>query len=461
MCGIVAKMNKQRSITEELFKALFHIQHRGQQSSGFNVFSSTTKKNLKTKEFGLVDVHLKDLESFHGNMGVGHVRYPTNGSNTRNEIQPFSIAKPYGISLVHNGNITNAAYLKDFLHEKCVYPKGTSDSELLLHLFYYYIEKNIQRLSHEAIFDAVQHLYNLCSGSFCVIIMIHDYGMVCFRDKFGIRPLVYCENGESLTIASETVSLPSNQEYKNVANGEVLIFTKNMQKYSDRSHFAPLRPCLFEYIYFASAESYINDILVYEFRERVGEEMSKIIDKSILNEIDVVVPVPVTSIVAATSLSTKIGKPLKHAIVKNRYTHRTFINEGSEIVKNVEKIKIIGQLVKQKNVLIVDDSIVRGNTCRHIIHELRKAGVKKIMFACCSPAIRFPNRYGINIPSFDELVAFQRSEQEIQRELDIDHLYYLPIENVISIVHDLNPSIHHLEQSCFTGEYITFPEPIL
>lgn len=461
MCGIVAKMNKHRSITEELYKALFYIQHRGQQSSGFVVFSSTTKKMMKTKKFGLVDHHLKDLECFSGNMGVGHVRYPTNGNNTRNEIQPFTVTKPYGISLVHNGNITNAAYLRDFLYEKNIYPKGTSDSELLLHLFYYYIEKDIQKLSYNIIVDAIQQLYHLCSGSFCVIIMIHDYGIVCFRDKYGIRPLVYYDNGESLTIASETVSLPSHKEYNNVANGEILIFTKNMEKYSIRTHFAPLKPCLFEYIYFASAESMINDILVYEFRERVGEEMSKCIDPGIIDKIDVVVPVPVTSNIAATSLSTCIKKPLKHAIVKNRYTHRTFINEGSDIVKNVEKIKIISKLVEHKNVLVVDDSIVRGNTCRHIIRELRKANVKNIIFACCSPAIRYPNRYGINIPSFDELVAFRRSEQEVQQELDIDHLYYLPMDHIFSIIHDLNPSIQQLEQSCFTGEYITFPEPIV
>ena len=172
MCGIVAKMNKHRSITEELFKALFYIQHRGQQSSGFVVFSSMTKKVLKAKEFGLVENHLKDLEYFHGTMGVGHVRYPTNGDNTRNEIQPFSVAKPFGISLVHNGNITNAPYLRDFLYEKNVYPKGTSDSELLLHLFYYYIEKDMEKLSHDVIVDAIQQLYHLYSGSFCVVIMI-------------------------------------------------------------------------------------------------------------------------------------------------------------------------------------------------------------------------------------------------------------------------------------------------
>ena len=200
---------------------------------------------------------------------------------------------------------------------------------------------------------------------------------------------------------------------------------------------------------------------MYEFRERVGEEIGKLIDKDILDEVDVVVPVPVTSIVAATSLSVCIQKPLKHAIVKNRYTHRTFINEGNDIVKNVEKIKIISKLVENKNVLVVDDSIVRGNTCRHIIRELRKANVKNIIFACCSPPIRFPNRYGINIPSFDELVAFRRSEEEVAKELDIDYLYYLPIENMLSIIQELNPSIHQLEQSCFTGEYITFPEPIL
>lgn len=461
MCGIVGKMNKQRSITEELFKSLFHIQHRGQQSSGFAVFSSSSKKTLKTKEFGLIDTHLKDLERFRGNMGVGHVRYPTSGENTRSEIQPFTIAKPFGISLVHNGNITNSAYVSEFLHSKYEYPKGSSDSELLLHLFYFYIDKDIQNMSRGSIVQAVQKIYSMCTGSFSVIIMIHDYGMVCFRDKYGIRPLVYYENGESVTIASETVSLSSNKGYQNVRNGEIVIFTKDMQKYNERVFFSPLKPCLFEYIYFASAESYINDILVYEFRERVGKEILKIMDKEVTDTIDVVVPVPMTSIVSATSLSSHLGKPLQHAIVKNRYTHRTFIQEGSEIVKHIQKINIIDKLVENKHILVVDDSIVRGNTCRHIISELRKANVKSITFACCCPPIRYPNIYGINIPCYDELIAFRRSIEEIQEELDIDKLYYLPLENIRSIMNDLNPSIQDFEHSCFTGEYITFPEPIL
>ena len=461
MCGIVGMMHKKRSITEELYKSLFYIQHRGQQSSGLVIFSTASKKILKSKEFGLIDTHLKHLEEFQGNMGIGHVRYPTNGENTRNEIQPLSISTPFSISLVHNGNLTNTEYLKNFLHSKNVYLKGTSDSELLLYLFYYFIEKDIRLLSHESITRGIHNLYDMCSGSFSVIIMIHDYGIICFRDKYGIRPLVYSESGENLTIASETMSLSSTKNYKNVNNGEILIFTKNMQKYSERIYFSPLKPCLFEYIYFASAESYVNDILVYEFRERIGEEILKIMDEHIMEMIDIVVPVPITSIVSATTISTHLGKPLKHAIVKNRYTHRTFINEGNDIIQNIEKIQVITKLVENKNVLVVDDSIVRGNTCRHIISELRKANVKSITFACCCPPIRYPNKYGINIPSYDELIAFRRSIEDIQTDLDIDKLYYLPLENIRSVICELNPSIQDFEHSCFTGEYITFPEPIL
>lgn len=459
MCGISAIIHNTNNIVEILYKSLFNIQHRGQQSSGFLFFSSKQKKIFKSKKLGLVDCHLENLQDIEATMGLAHVRYPTSGINTSKEIQPYLILKPYGISLVHNGNLTNKIHLKNFLNSKNIYMMGTSDSEIILNLFYYFIEKDITKLTNEIIISTVKLIYEMCIGSFSIIIMIHDYGLIAFRDKYGIRPLVYSKKN-NVIFSSETSGLDDNN-YENVLNGEVVIVKKNLNIYKHQLYYEKLTPCIFEYIYFATPESYINDILVYKFREKVGEKILETIDKSILDSIDIIVPVPLTSIISATAISNVINKPIKHAIYKNRYTHRTFINTGNEIIKNIKKIKIINELVDNKNILLVDDSIVRGNTSKYIINELKKANVKNIYFACCSPPIRYPNYYGINIPSHEELIAYNKTHEEIENYLQIDKLFYLSLTDVLNVLKEINPNIKFFEDSTFTGNYFHYYEDML
>ncbi len=453
MCGIAGILSLNNNIMTELYKSLFNLQHRGQESSGFVVFSCDSKKTYKSKKFGLVDSHLNDIESFEGNMGLGHVRYPTDGLTTRKEIQPFSILKPYGISLVHNGNIINKSELEDFLYKNNIFLNSTSDSEIILNLFYYFIEKNYCKLTNDSIIISLQQVFSMCKGSFSVIIMISDYGLVFFRDRYGIRPLVYSLNDNYITISSESTALNSD-DYINVENGQICIINKKLDLSKYKLYNNELRPCIFEYIYFANAESYINDILVYTFRERVGERILNHIDEAVLNDIDIVVPIPMTSIISATAIANKVNKPLKHAVLKNRYTHRTFINKGNEIIENIKKIKIISELVDNKNILLVDDSIVRGNTVKYIITELRKTKAKKIYFASCSPPVKFPNKYGIAIPTKEELIANNNSIDSIKNILKLDGLYYLNLDSILTILNELNKNINSFEDSSFSGFYI-------
>lgn len=455
MCGIAGILDTTNDIVDLLYKSVFFIQHRGQQSSGFIFFDKETKQIFKSKKIGLIESHLEELKNFKGNMGLSHVRYPTSGSNGRKEIQPFSILKPFGISLVHNGNVTNKSELKEFLNKNHMYVNGTSDSELILNLFYFYIEKDFSKLTNDNIIETVKKIYQHCNGSFSIIIMICGFGLVVFRDKYGIRPLVYEKYGTRITFASESIALEGGN-YKDVENGEVIIVSKKLDIFKYKLFNERLKPCIFEYIYFSTAESYINNVLVYNFREKVGEEMLKLIDPEILKQIDVVVPVPLTSVISSTTIANKLNKPLKHAIVKNRYTNRSFINEGANILKTIQKIKIIPELVKNKNVLVVDDSIVRGNTCKYIIKELRKANVKNIFFVSCSPEVKYPNIYGIHIPSSEELIAHNHSHEEIEKILNIDKIYFLPLKNLREVLYDLNSEIKEIEDSSFTGNYIQY-----
>ena len=282
MCGISGALHESNDIIQILYESLFNLQHRGQEAAGLISFSTETKKTYKSKELGLVDCHLANLSLLKGNMGLAHVRYPTTGDNSRKEIQPFFISKPYGIALAHNGNITNKASIRELLERNSIYMASSSDSELILNLFYLYIEKNINKLDDALIVSALKQIYKICEGSFSIIIMINDYGLVAFRDKYGIRPLVYAQNQDAFLISSETIALHTDTGiYENVESGQAIIISKKKENKQEINKYqiveAQLCPCFFEYIYFARQESYINDVLVYDFREKIGEKMAEII----------------------------------------------------------------------------------------------------------------------------------------------------------------------------------------
>lgn len=458
MCGIIGVITNNIdtiNITHKIYELLFNLQHRGQDSFGIVTYNNKTCNVYCVKNQGLVDTSVEKIEFTKSNMGIGHVRYPTHGNNTVNEIQPFIYySNNIGISLVHNGNIYNINEIKLFLEHYNYNYNSTSDSEVILILFYHFIKNHLSKLNNDLIIKSIDNIYNLCKGSFSMVIMIHGYGIIAARDKYGIRPFVYKEFSNRVEFSSETIGLSEENNYHNVENGEVIIVDNllNINKY--RLYNENLKPCIFEYIYFSRQESYINDILVYDFRHNIGEEIVSDIDIDVLNNIDIVVPVPLTSIISASAIAHKINRPLKHVIQKNRYTHRTFINKEDEIIKNIKKIKIINSLVKGKNLLLVDDSIVRGNTSKYIIKMLRNAGANKIYFACCSPPIKFPNYYGICLCSNDELVANDKNIQEVCDYLNLDKLYYLSLEKTCNVLKKLNPKLQDFELSVFTGIYI-------
>lgn len=459
MCGIGAVNHKTEDINVMLYEIMFNLQHRGQDSSGLLSYDTTTNMIHELKEFGLIDRQLKNLSSLKGTMGIGHVRYPTQGIITKNEIQPFYVDDFEGISLVHNGNIVNVEELTLILEKADIKLIGSSDSEIILKLFIYFLKQECydnNQISNEIIYKTIQKIYNSCKGSYAIILMINEFGLVAFRDIYGIRPLVYSEEESYVAFASETIAFPTDN-YTNINNGEVIIVSDNKLTKKQLSYH-PHTPCLFEYIYFARAESYINDILVYDFREKIADSLVTNLNKYNIDidNIDYVVPVPQTGLISAINVGQLIQKPIKYAIIKNRYMHRTFINpDKNTIVKNIKKIKIVKSLIYNKNLLIVDDSIVRGNTSRYIISELKKCGAKKIYLASCCPPIKNPNIYGIAIPSHNELIAYNKTEDEVEKELGVDKLIYLDIDSLCKTLTELNPALEQFETSVFDGNYIT------
>ena len=459
MCGIGAVNHKTEDINVMLYEIMFNLQHRGQDSSGLLSYDTTTNMIHEVKEFGLIDRQLKNLSSLKGTMGIGHVRYPTQGIITKNEIQPFYVDDFEGISLVHNGNIVNVEELTLILEKADIKLIGSSDSEIILKLFIYFLKQECydnNQISNEIIYKTIQKIYNSCKGSYAIILMINKFGLVAFRDIYGIRPLVYSQEESYVAFASETIAFPTDN-YTNINNGEVIIVSDNKLTKKQLSNH-PHTPCLFEYIYFARAESYINDILVYDFREKIADSLVTNLNKYNIDidNIDYVVPVPQTGLISAINVGQLIQKPIKYAIIKNRYMHRTFINpDKNTIVKNIKKIKIVKSLVYNKNLLIVDDSIVRGNTSRYIISELKRCGAKKIYLASCCPPIKNPNIYGIAIPSHNELIAYNKTEDEVEKELGVDKLIYLDIDSLCKTLTELNPALEQFETSVFDGNYIT------
>ncbi|KAJ3086525.1 amidophosphoribosyltransferase [Quaeritorhiza haematococci] len=472
MCGILALLLADTSsvvnASHELYEGLGVLQHRGQDAAGI-ITCAKGGRLYQCKGNGLVrDVFDgRQLMGLQGYMGVSHVRYPTAGTSSNSEAQPFYVNSPYGLVLAHNGNLTNAKELKDFLDfEAHRHVNTTSDSELLLNIFANHLQKTGKfRINEEDIFTALRGVYNQCRGGYACVGMIAGFGIIGFRDPNGIRPLVYgerrTEKGIDYMIASESVALDA-LGYTNITDvkpGEAIIFTKDTVTKRQATPPRQFTPCIFEYVYFARPDSVINGVSVYRARLAMGELLAQQVKRKLGNDIDidVVIPVPDTSRVAALQTATVLGKLYREGFIKNRYIGRTFIMPGQQQrKKNVRrKLNPMPMEFQDKNVLIVDDSIVRGTTSKEIIQMAREAGAKKVYFASCAPPIRYPNVYGIDMPTRLELVAFDKSEDDVAKEIGADAVVFQNLDDLVQSVKRFNDAIGTFDLSVFNGCYVT------
>jgi amidophosphoribosyltransferase len=443
------------------------MQHRGQDAAGIVTWGDAGLAERKSN--GLVrDVFLqRHMLRLNGKVGIGHVRYPTAGGARSAEAQPFYVNSPYGICLAHNGNLTNHDELTDHLTRKDRrHLATTSDSEVLLNVFAHELHVRANgRPTPEQVFGAVEAVHERFSGGYAVVAMIVGFGVVAFRDPNGIRPLVLgrraSDDGHDFMVASESVALDILQfeRMRDVLPGEALFIEHNGTLHT-RQLAGQVRhtPCIFEYVYFARPDSILDDISVYKARLRMGEELAgKIVREFPDNDIDVVIPIPDTSRTAALQVAYHLGVKYREGFIKNRYIGRTFIMPGqAERAKSVRrKLNAIDLEFRRKNVLLVDDSIVRGTTSRQIIKLAREAGARKVYFASAAPPVRFPNVYGIDMPAASELIANGRSVEEVQKLIGADRLIYQDLHGLIRSVRHDNSGIEEFDTSCFSGQYVT------
>ena len=467
MCGIAGLVSKS-PVNQELFDALTMLQHRGQDAAG--IITAEGERLHLRKENGLVrDVFHADehMNRLRGTMGIGHVRYPTAGCATSAEAQPFYTNMPFGVSLAHNGNLTNADELKTALYEEDRRHINTeSDSEVLLNVFAHELmEQRALRLKPEHIFAAVARVHQRVRGAYAVVAMITGYGIVGFRDPNGIRPCVFGKreglNGTDYLIASESVALDALgfEVLGDIEPGEAVLITLDGQLHRRQCAANPQNsPCIFEYVYLARPDSMMNNISVHKARLRMGIKLAEKIKREWADhDIDVVIPIPDTSRVPASELAQQLGLPYREGYIKNRYIGRTFIMPGqAQRKKSVrQKLNPVDVEFRGKNVLLVDDSIVRGTTSKEIIEMARAAGAKKVYFASAAPPVRYPNVYGIDMPSPTELVAHGRTVEELRELLGADKLIFQDLPDLIDAVKHKNASIDRFDCSVFTGEYVT------
>ena len=466
MCGVIGIVSR-NPVNQAIYDGLTVMQHRGQDAAGIVTWGEDGLKQRKAN--GLVrDVfRTRHMLRLSGNVGIGHVRYPTAGGSKSAEAQPFYVNSPYGICLAHNGNLTNHNELSELLAEEDLRHLSTdSDSEVLLNVFAH--ELQIRASGHptaDNIFDAVEALHRRCSGGYAVVAMIVGHGIVAFRDPHGIRPLVLgkhdVDGGTDYMVASESVALDVLQydRVRDLKPGET-IYIENGGTLHSREHRGNVRhtPCIFEYVYFARPDSILDEISVYKARLRMGEELAgKIVREFPDHDIDVVIPIPDTSRTSALQVAYHLGVKYREGFIKNRYIGRTFIMPGqAERAKSVRrKLNAIGLEFRGKNVLLVDDSIVRGTTSRQIIKLAREAGANKVYFASAAPPVRYPNVYGIDMPAATELIANARNVDEIAKLIGADRLIYQDLHGLIRSVRHDNSSIEEFDASCFSGEYVT------
>ncbi|MER0203309.1 MAG: amidophosphoribosyltransferase [Nitrosomonas sp.] len=468
MCGILGIVAKSPA-NQLLYDGLLMLQHRGQDASGIVTAQGNTFH--MHKGLGLVrDVfRTRNMRALAGNIGIGHVRYPTAGSaNSSAEAQPFYVNSPFGIVLSHNGNLTNAEQLNQELFRTDLRHVNTnSDSEVLLNVLAHELQESTRngQLDPATIFTAVAGVHKRCKGAYAVVAMIAGYGLLAFRDPYGIRPLVFgtaeSELGEEYLIASESVALDTLgfKLIRDIQPGEAIFIDEDGNFYNKQcAPDASLNPCIFEYVYLARPDSVIDGISVYETRLNMGEHLAEKIRSTMHHlDIDVVIPIPDSSRPSALQLANSLGIDFREGFVKNRYVGRTFIMPGQQQRRKSvrQKLNAMGIEFRGKNVMLVDDSIVRGTTSREIVQMAREAGANKIYFASAAPPVRYPNVYGIDMPTRQELIATDRTTEEICNEIGADYLIFQDLDALNHAVSKVLPAVKSFETSCFNGNYIT------
>jgi amidophosphoribosyltransferase len=469
MCGIVGVVARS-PVNQLLYDGMTVLQHRGQDAAG--IVTAEGRSFHMHKGRGLVrDVfRTRDMRALVGHMGIAHCRYPTAGSASSDaESQPFYVNSPYGVVLGHNGNLVNADELRRelFLADRR-HVNTNSDSEILLNVLAHELHDagaGRERLSPDIIFTAVAAVHRRVRGAYAVVAMVAGHGMLAFRDPHGIRPLIIgradTEKGVEFLVASESVTLDTLgfKIMRDVAPGEAILVDESGNFHSRQCAENPsLNPCIFEFVYLARPDSVIDGISVYESRRNMGKSLAdKIIAAGLKDQIDVVIPIPESSRPSALEVATKLGKPYREGFIKNRYIGRTFIMPGQELRKKSVRQKLNAMAIEfqDKNVLLVDDSIVRGTTSREIVQMARESGAKKVFFASAAPPVRFPNVYGIDMPSKSELIATGRDAAGVADAIGADAVIYQDLEALIDDVRRLNPAIEKFDCSCFDGVYVT------
>lgn len=466
MCGIIGIAGR-GPVNQSLFDGLTVLQHRGQDAAG--IVTCDAGRLFLRKDNGLVRdvVRTRHMRNLYGNIGIGHVRYPTAGSSDSAEAQPFYVNSPFGITLAHNGNLTNSAQLKDELFRSDLRHINTnSDSEILLNVFAHELQQRSKlAVDAEDIFAAAAAVHRRVRGAYAAVALIVGFGLMAFRDPHGIRPLVFgrreTEHGTEYMVASESVALDvlDFQRLRDVAPGEVVLFDLDGRMHARQCAEQPSHsPCIFEFVYLARPDSIIDQVSVHKARLRMGEYLAeKILRVWPEQDIDVVIPIPDTSRTAALQMASILGLKYREGFIKNRYIARTFIMPGQKIRKKSvrQKLNAIDLEFRGKNVLLVDDSIVRGTTSEQIIQMAREAGARKVYFASAAPPVRYPNVYGIDMPAARELIAHGRSEEEVARAIGADYLIFQDLPDLEEAVRRGNPRLRRFDSSCFTGEYVT------
>lgn len=464
MCGIIA-IYAQMEVVQDLYDGLTVLQHRGQDAAGIATYSG--KQFHIKKGNGLVrDVfRTKNILRLKGNYGIGHVRYPTAGSNSADESQPFYVNSPYGIALAHNGNLINVGSLsKDLFERDLRHLNTTSDSEVLVNVLAdELIKEKALDPQPEQIFSAMTRLMKRVRGSYAVVSLIAGQGVLAFRDPFGIKPLAVGERSgkfqKEYIVASEDVAIKTLgfKVMRDLAPGEaVFIDRKGEIHWKVCAPKTQLSPCIFEYVYFARPDSSIDDVSVYKTRLRMGEKLAEQVKEANL-EIDTVIPIPESARPSAMQLANTIGVKYREGFVKNRYIGRTFIMPGQEIRKKSVRYKLspVELEFRNRNVLLVDDSIVRGNTSQQIVQMARDAGAKKVYFASAAPPLLFPCLYGVDMPSKKDFIANKLNHEEIRRLINADALFYQKVDDLVDSAREGNPKIKKFCSACFDGNYVT------